>query len=49
MWHQRQVQEVIRRVDHHDLGRGTNQPDQLARGVEARETRADDYHPVRLF
>ncbi len=47
--HQRKVQEVIRRVDHHDLGRVTNQPGQFPCSVEAGETRPDDHDAVLFF
>jgi hypothetical protein len=32
--HQRKVQEVVGRVDHHDLGRLPDQPGQFPRGVK---------------
>ena len=44
--HQRQVQKVVGRVDHHDLGRRPGQLGQLPRGVETSETRPDDDHTV---
>jgi hypothetical protein len=47
--HQWQVEEVIGRVDHHDLGRDADQPGQVPRGVEAGETRPDDHHSAFLL
>ena len=46
--HQRQVEEVIRRVDHHDLGAGPGPPGQFPRRVEAGEASPDDHHTVLL-
>jgi hypothetical protein len=39
----------VGRVDYHDLGRGTNQAQQVPRGVEAGESGPDDHHTVLLF
>ena len=47
--HQRDVQEVISGVDQHDLSRGTNEPRQLQRRIEAGETRPDDHNTARIL
>jgi hypothetical protein len=47
--HQRQVQEVIGRIDHRDLGRSASQPGQLPRGVIAGEAGSDDHDPVAFW
>ena len=44
--HQRQVQEVIGRVDHRDLDRSAGQPGQLQCGVIAGEASSHDHDPV---
>jgi hypothetical protein len=47
--HQRKVQEVVGRIDHHDLGRLPDQPGQLPRGVETGESRPGNHYTVFVF